>query len=1050
MHQTETGVVHAKLELGLCTETVDVMGYNSTLALSDRLLLASGGVKSKNDKIVRLWRINEPLSASNLLQLQDLRIEDGAGPITLSPDGRRLALGTMGCGEVHVLTVDKDEDDPNNWNDVLLATNQSPHMAHCSQLAFNHDGKLLAAGWGTNQFSVFNVQTMAQVAAFGQGEAQMWDGVVLEFTPKSHANPMLMAGGMNTQVTLYQIAPLEPSERFSCKFLSPWLNTHDAPENVGEASAASIEPEPEPENAAKEKAEDGGDNVEDETTHGWLHYAAMSEEYVVLVRGRRVVVQHRANGAELCRIMAHGDVVSNSHMQPVVVSSTHLVFVVKSIEAVVHELPSGKQLYVITDTPNIGAVSLNPDSSLLAITSGTNPLAVHDLNTGKRIKLGCAKTQKEIETEGRSRFGDISFSPDGNLLSAGQYVIDVSKPKTTEIKIHTKLQRPGSGSPVQFDHSSERLVYQAPDGITCASALPKDDGKGMWLVSNSDGAVTRGFSPCDSALVLCAPNKADEVAWGKSRLSVIDVRDPPKNSNFEELETPWSAYLPLAFGKHFIPQSSVGWAQITGKQAPKVIHAAVGSELILVDTDQLRMALAHGALLPRQLMDLAFTCPQRAKELVCRLPHCVNLPDPDDGNTVLHICAENEDLDLLGRFLYGDAKYTPIANKAKETAFRVAIDNGNHEVAATLLKHLTPVLNEMTAVHMIKDLTLVASKLTTSMLVVPFLSVQALSTEMASFRTTLCRRTEGQQDEPIGCVLPVANLSGNQRQPCAPNVDQQAKHKSDQTLSIWRDAGVLPPLPDFDGSDLTSVTSDVVWLPGLMADPREPIPFPCDASSDGNDDDPSACGASAFHSIVQNCDSSVFQSDIMVCIVSCKWHHNIQKIVLAHMAVYGASLLLTTATMIASTQSVFNPKYSSDTSRQEAVSGVDRVWGSSVLQSGSPHVSIDTLQIIVMVSELVSLASEARGMWRKRLQHRFGTIWNLLDVLTSMSLLVAATLYLSCSMQAAETYGALGVANKWVGGDMQTMRTFGAFGVATKWFGGAPRSIVITPEHIMP
>lgn len=350
-----------------------------------------------------------------------------------------------------------------------------------------------------------------------------------------------------------------------------------------------------------------------------------------------------------------------------------------------------------------------------------------------------------------------------------------------------------------------------------------------------------------------------------------------------------------------------------------------------------------------------------------QLPHCVNIRDNDTGDTVLHLCARDGNVDGLRCLLGADtgATYTPVRNVNGVTALELAIRNRYQVCAQELWQYLTPSLNETTAPYVSNTLAVLASKRTTSMLVPLFLreSVDSITRELTSFRTTF--------HKPISCVLPSPTLSEK---------DLVANNNSekDQTIGLWRGHRQLP---DHNPDDVTPCASRVVLLPGLCDDPHEVDPL-----------------KRVFHQVVENCDASVFENEVIKLTVDFKWTHNVRKIVLAHLAGYSLSLILATVGMIASTQSGKNITCWMYTA----------CW--------MPSTAVDVLLIAVMVCETIALGSEMMQCCRQRQQYlQDGGGWNLLDILTSVCLMTAAIAHFS--------------------GETETVRIAGSFGIACKWFG---------------
>jgi hypothetical protein len=335
---------------------------------------------------------------------------------------------------------------------------------------------------------------------------------------------------------------------------------------------------------------------------------------------------------------------------------------------------------------------------------------------------------------------------------------------------------------------------------------------------------------------------------------------------------------------------------------------------------------------------------------------------------VLHLCARDGNLDGLRCLLGPDtgAMYTPICNTEEPkgvTALQVAIEYQFKDCAAVLWQHLSPSLNETTARHAIGTLALLASKRTTSMLVLPFLrdSADSITRELVSFRATI--------REPIACVLPSTTLSKSQL------AVKNEKDQTIQTIQLWREHDLLPkPKPD----DVTPVKSQVVLLPGLCDDPHR-----------------LKMHERAFHLIVENCDASVFANPVIKMTVDFKWTHNVRKIVLVHLAGYGLSLLVATAGMVASTQSS---------------------WNIACPSCWIPSVGVDALQIAVIVCEAAALLNETMQIYRQKAQYmQDGGGWNLVDVFTSACLITAAISHFSGDPETIRTFGSIGVACKWFG-----------------------------------
>ena len=94
-------------------------------------------------------------------------------------------------------------------------------------------------------------------------------------------------------------------------------------------------------------------------------------------------------------------------------------------------------------------------------------------------------------------------------------------------------------------------------------------------------------------------------------------------------------------------------------------------------------------------------------------------------------------------------------------------------------------------------------------------------------------------------------------------------------VELWKDL-----LPKRKTEDVTLVSSSVVLLPGLLDNPHKKN------------------NQRAFHNIVENCDASVFDIEVIKMTVDFKWDFNVRKIVLAHLAGYSVCLVVASIAMV--------------------------------------------------------------------------------------------------------------------------------------------------------
>jgi hypothetical protein len=918
-----------------------------------------------------------------------------------------LAVGTTEGGEVRVYTI-KESNDASKWSSVCIEASNDAQCRHCVNVQFSFGGKLLAATWGNSTVSVFDVQTSAKVAHYGgEGKIANWAGFVLAFSPD---DSLLVAGGMKEPAVIHQLAPIQPTRRYAIagKLLSKKVS-----------------------------------------------FAAMSTEHVALVHESLVVVQSCETGIEICRIEAEGTVKACAGNQPVAVCATHVAFVSMQDRSVaLHELPPGRRVVRHEMSDMVQGIVFSADGSKLLVGDFNTGAHVFETATGKPIECVRATDAKSVEDANFVRLegADKELMAVGSSASSLQ-LIDIQNDEIV-------LELGDDSIPGKYaswcctDDAGCRIgFYTTLSGsseVVCVSVKDHKREELMRVPAICD-SLTRGFAPgTDSSLpslLLCAPFKQDLASWTGSRLSVLDVKT--------QQETDWSPLLPLVFGVGFIPHSSVGWAPSlitddTNAAPAHIIHAAVDSsshhprcgesELIFIDTDHFQTAVADGAMTPLQLFNLLTNSPQQVA-LVERLPHCLNIRDKETGDTLLHLFTHEGNAEAIRLVLSGNGVYMPIENVEGDTALDLAIKLSEREIAKELWSHLTPTLNEKTALYMTKTLALLASNRSTSMLVQPYLrdTAEVLTRELSSFRTTfnktaacigdyrgprasstqgswtLCRHRkigdvtvgddngDGMGDAVTEDQLSVLSVK-ELRQRCARagiardaieearDADESPKFALIQLLLVHADRAVWAKmLPKHDDNNVTLLSSCAVLLPGLLDDPHH-----CDIEISL----PTA-HRRAFHDIVENCDASVFGIEVRNSPIP----HTYSPLLCT------AQLILSSAQVIKLTVDfkwnnnirkivlVHFACYSislllATTAMVASTQSMGALYGTPADQSAAAW--IDGFQIAVAVCEVIALGNEVLQMFRQGKQYLVdGGSWNLVDICSSSFLLVAVVAHFS-------------------------------------------------------
>lgn len=573
---TDTGKEQQSLELKGHERILDTSGWNSTLSVSSDFLAASGVVGTEEANDVKFWRVSD-IAASldsrvdkRLDHHRTLHVPGGAGPVAFSPDGTRFAVGALEGGAVRVLTVDGDE--PDKWTSVCVQPSCDLASCHCMRLAFSHKGKLLAASWGRGTTSVFDVETSACVAHFGgAGREGRFQGWALAFSPDDR---MLAAGGIFHPIVFHNLVPIQPTD--DSRFTRFTIQDHRRPEDDEQSPSLihshhdlneSVELNPELSDAEQpivspKEQSLSGDSVAVEQQEP-LTAAAVSSEYVVLVREKLIVVQCRATHQELWREeFEEGVSVTGNFDNGIALSNTHVALILGMSKVHVHSLSSDAQDITIDlwdesqqKTRELTAIEASPDGTRLAIIDMQAGIAVYDFKTGQLLSRLAQASGTSCTFYGQCLVVASMTNPFGSTA----YAIDLNhEVMDLDFDKHCKglsddPDWAGSTHYPHFDQAGKRLTFSSEraDGMQenlCVSMRSGEQGNVISRIAGFGPA--RGFASDGSSLLLCVP-QLEYAGWAGSKMSVLDA-DTGK-------EVKWSAYLPLVFGADYIPFFTAGW-----------------------------------------------------------------------------------------------------------------------------------------------------------------------------------------------------------------------------------------------------------------------------------------------------------------------------------------------------------------------------------------------------------------------------------------------------------------------------------------------------------
>jgi WD40 repeat protein len=674
--------------------------------------------------------------------------------------------------------------------------------------------------------------------------------------------------------------------------------------------------------------------------------AATVGDVVVLAAGNRLEVHNRGGAWRPLALELDATIgCSVGINNPVAVrpGGGHVACVVGLGKVVVcHALPSGAEAFALDHSHiDMGVIDLcwSPDGDLLLVCTGFGS-AVFDA-AGAKIQV--------LSDEEQIVWG-AAFSTDGAQLATSSDKIFVRDTTTWEVT-HTLPMGGACGSPC-FDTTSEcvagwvvddrpagSVIVHRLDGGVAAQRFPDVNAQGA-LVFSADGRFLFGAGageaqshhPRFDRMVVLSRATGAEVDWSAA-LAAMAL--PPGTLNGLSLAVPVEGVA-----------IAVGHLQIV-----------TGSEFVEVDVGLARRAIGDNAWGYAQLVQLTDqTGPAGAGALMGDAPHCLNIRDDATGNTLLHHCANTRNVAVAAACLATEgAIFIPIANNEGKTALHLAFERREQPLVRVLADNFTPHLNDTMAA-------LLTGVLRTAALAMPEAVLPLLrDIEATVLVEQAIVRTMHHRVELIGLTtsaLPSVDIKDLETFESEPSLDPSLD------LTPWK--GLLPSTDK--RATYTPVCFKTLMLAELAGDPR--------GMSDG----------SAFHTIVANCDASVFESKLLQYVVQYKFETNVLPMLRRTMLAYiGATLLATAATLASARQ----------------------------LESGWKHDStyIDAAQWLMVMVELVQLFADGRQL--RLTSTYFSSPWNLMGVGASVTLLIGTAGHFQGYSDTVQSFGGLGVALKW-------------------------------------
>jgi WD40 repeat protein len=690
-----------------------------------------------------------------------------------------------------------------------------------------------------------------------------------------------------------------------------------------------------------------------------LSGAAVADGIVALAAGSRLEVQSHGSSVLLLTLDLGAPIGSFGWNNPVAVrpGGGHVACAIATgTQVTCRAVSSGNEVFSL-DRASIGGscqgLEWSPNGELLLVWS-SNGVNVFDA-TGAKLRV--------LST---GFAWNATFSADGAQLAAGGdggkiFLFDT----TTWVVTHT-LSIGGRCVSTCFDRAGRCLAAHVMDGPGSGSVVVQ------WL--DASGATERfpdinaggalAFS-ADERFILCGGN------------TLVDSPHPYQLrvlSRETGAEADWSAGLiPMALPRGVINGVTVAMpSDVVAGTAPSTrVQIAVGSAFVEIDIDLARRTLDDNAWGYDQLVQLGATNTAAVGAHIDRASHCLNIRstvsrDAITGDTLLHYCAKTRNAALAAACLApARAVFVPIANTEGKTALHVAVERREQSLARVLAENLTPDLTDATAAFLTDALTKAALTMPEAV----FSLLSDIEAMVLVEHTTV--RTLYHRAEVIGldvAALPMVEMDLTDADTFESEGAGGLGYIGGFDLAAW--SGTLPSA-EVQALN-TPVCFKTLMLPGLAGDPRDVI------------------GGSAFHAIVANCDASVFESRILQYVIQYKFETNVLPMLRREVLLYTGATLLASATTLASSRQL------------EDVGG----WEDKL-----PYIHV--AEGVMVATELLQVAAEARQMMLLGIKGYFNSVWNLLDTGASICLLVGAAGHFERSSDVVHLFGALGVALKW-------------------------------------
>eukprot|EP01046_Picozoa_sp_COSAG06_P004988 COSAG06_NODE_216_length_20108_cov_9.428857_17_plen_1409_part_00 len=680
LHDAATGEVRAEVDNFPACWKRGKEHFTQGIGFSEEELIIGGRKGKWNAKLIRVVKIASMLNGETQ-EHEDVNLRCVFSQLVLDGKGASLAVVTEAPGRLQLWHKRDEPGGRTRWywdNPTLFGFGRGCKLLDFEQrwatsVAFSNDGRTICTGM--HPASVFALWDVDSWQCWRVITAPGSEGRVCAFSP---AGDVLATGGEQMEITLHELRPQEMLGAFDM--------------NLGGRGALKVEP----------------------------GTVCSTTDYVVMASGSCLVVKRSSDNGDTVLSEDLGDRISGGFF-PVAISPLATQVACAHNGTTPHTvslvgIPSGSVEHKLTVDGDdwFGGVNYSPDGASVLVF-GNWGTKIFSSTTGEETHWFSFKTFASHHSS--------TIDPSGQMLlttghSGCAAVFDLqSRQQTHRLDdCRAEHRRTYGGC---FDDAGERLAYcmrgenhfsEGDDELNAivviCDAKPPHREINRFLL---DGPPYRNlqFSPGDGKYILYVTS-----IDGRVQMFVLDSQTGE--------ETEWSASLLGLMMPYRVERASgIRWMRPSAEHAQDkerhdglVLQVVAGNQVCLIDVDRFVYCFRHdGNFTVQQLSQLSCSNGHAIGRLIDQWPHLINVRDSETKDTVLHLCArddEDKDGSMVAAWLSGETRYTPMENKDGVTALREAVEHKHGEQCKEFIARLDPQLPPQHTRCVTQDLLLIA------------------------------------------------------------------------------------------------------------------------------------------------------------------------------------------------------------------------------------------------------------------------------------------------------------------------------------------------------